>query len=190
MKFDAIENYCNELFDRLAELGVKMLVFGSGKSREVPDGFPMDPAWEQLYEVGHIFATKAKTYGQTIAVEPLAYGEVNIINTVEDGVAYAKTVNQENFKVLVDFYHFDSNGEPFSSLEKNRDWIVHTHFATSKNRTMPKSEEEWAFFTQCLTHLKRMDYTGSLSFEGGAFANDEFNAMIDRMKQIEKSIHA
>lgn len=190
VNFDAVRQYCDELFDRLAALDVKMLVFGSGKSRQVPDGFPIEQAWEQLFEVGHIFATKAKTYGQTIAVEPLAYGKVNIINTVEDGVAYAKTINQDNFKVLVDFYHFDSNGEPFSSLKKNRDWIVHTHFATSKTRTMPKSEEEWAFFTRCLTELYQIGYTGHMSFEGGIFENDEFNAMFDRMKQIEKKFHA
>ena len=190
VSLNAVRNYCDELFERLSALNVKMLVFGSGKSRQVPDGFPVERAWEQLFEVGHIFATKAKSYGQTIAVEPLAYAKCNIINTVEDGVAYAQTINQENFKVLVDFYHFDRNEEPYSSLQKNRDWIAHAHFATAKNRTMPKSEDEWAFFTLCLTHLKQSGYTGHMSFEGGIFENDVFNAMFDRMKQIEKSIHA
>lgn len=184
--FSVIQAYCDRLFDRLAELEIRMLVFGSGKSRQVPDGFSKDVAWEQLFEVGEILARTAAPYGQIIAVEPLAYKKVNILNTVEDGARYARTVNHDNFKVLVDFYHFDDNGEPFSSLETYRDQLVHAHFATSQTRTMPKSEEDWAFFSHCFHQLDRIGYTGALSFEGGIFPTDEFDRMILKMKHLTK----
>lgn len=184
VNFDTVKDYCDILFERLAELGIQMLVFGSGKSRQIPDGFPMEKAWEQLFEVGYILSTKAKPYGQTIAVEPLAYGKVNIINTVADATQYAKTINQDNFKALVDFYHFDSNGEPFDSLRQCRDWLVHTHFATAKTRTMPKSDEDWAFFSECVRQLLQIGYSGRMSFEGGIFEAELFNDMIRKMKRL------
>ncbi len=187
VNFGAIREYCDRLFARLDELGIKMLVFGSGKAKDVPYGFPMEKAWNQLFELGTMMATKAEEHGQIIAVEPLSYKEVNIVNTVEDAVYYAKKVNRENFKVLVDFYHFDANGEDFASLERNRDWLVHAHFASQGTRTPPRSEEDWAFFTKCVQTLKRIGYEGHLSFEGRVAETDDLCAMLTRMKEIEQS---
>lgn len=185
---ERILNYCEETFSRLEELGITMLVFGSGKSRQVPEGFPMETAWEQLFEVGRILADQAKLHNQTVVVEPLAYQKVNIIHTVEDGVRYARAVDRDNFKVLVDFYHFESNGEPYASLQENREMLLHTHFATAKTRVMPRSEEEWDFFSENLSWLRRIGYTGAMSFEGGRFPARELDAMLLRMKEIDSKM--
>ncbi len=186
--FQAIGDYCDRLFDRLDQLGIKMLVFGSGKSKHVPEGFPMEKAWDQLFELGHLLADKAKAHGQTVVVEPLSEQDCNIVNTVDDAAYYAKTVNRDNFKILVDFYHFNMNGEDFSSLAKHRDLLVHAHFASAVTRTPPRSEEDWAFFVRCVTELKKIGYTGNLSFEGRVKEEDDMEAVLKRMKDIEASI--
>ncbi|MBQ9132147.1 MAG: sugar phosphate isomerase/epimerase, partial [Clostridia bacterium] len=129
--FAAIGAYCDRLFERLAALGVTVLVFGSGKAKHVPEGFPREKAWDQLFTVGDLLAQKAKPFGQTVVVEPLSYKEVNIVNTVEEAAYYVKQVNRDNFRVLVDFYHFDSNGEDWESLARHKDVLAHAHFATS-----------------------------------------------------------
>jgi len=183
-----LSNYCDRVFEQLATLGVTVLVLGSGKSRQVPEGFPMERAWKQLMELGSLLARKAKSYGQTVVIEPLAYTKVNILHTVAEGATYAKAIGEENFRVLADFFHFDANGEPYASLTEHRDLLAHTHFATSRTRTMPKTEEDWAFFTQCLRALREADYTAAMSFEGGVFSAAELNAMLDRMKQIEQAL--
>lgn len=188
VNFGAIRDYCDKTFYRLDELGARMLVFGAGKAKHVPEGFPREKAWDQLFELGHIMSAKAKEHGQMIAIEPLSYNEVNIVNTVEDAVCYAKMVNCDNFKVLVDFYHFSNNGEDFASLEKNRDWIVHTHFASAGTRNIPRTEDDWRFFTKCISKLKQIGYTGNMSFEGHSSETDNLNAIFTKMKEIEQSL--
>lgn len=189
VNLNAIQGYCDRLFYRLAELNVGILVFGSGKAKRVPDGFSIEKAWEQLFKIGDILASTAKQFGQAIAVEPLSYKEVNIINTVDEAAYYAKTVNRDNFKILVDFYHFDSNNDDFSSLQRNSALITHAHFAAQKTRTIPNSAEDWRFFEKCLRALWDIGYTGALSYEGKKPYAHELDNMILRMKDIEKGIN-
>lgn len=184
VNFGAVKDYCDSLFEKLAELNIRMLVFGSGQAKHVPDGFPMEKAWDQLYEIGSIFSDYAAQYGQTVAVEPLSYNEVNIVNTVEDAAQYVHTVRRDNFKLLVDFYHFDNNGEDVASIRKHSDLLVHTHFCTAKTRTIPETEEDWAFVKRCIELLKEIGYTGGVSYEGKSHDPAMLNEMLLKIKAL------
>ncbi|MBE6589750.1 MAG: sugar phosphate isomerase/epimerase [Ruminococcaceae bacterium] len=186
--WNAVREYCNKTFYRMAELKVSVLVFGSGKAKHVPDGFPREKAWEQLYELADLMADIAKPLGQTVVVEPLRYEEVNIVNTFSEGAEYCRRVNRDNFKLLVDFYHFDANGEDFSTIVENKDLLYHTHIATPVNRTRPTTAAEWEFFEDCIKKLKSIGYDKALSFEGGAHETEQFNEMLSRMKKIYASL--
>jgi sugar phosphate isomerase/epimerase len=148
----------------------------------------MEEAWEQLFRLGHILADEAEKHGQTVVVEPLSYTEVNIVNTVEDAAYYAETVHRDSFKILVDFYHFSNNGEDLASLKKHAKLLAHAHFASKVTRTPPRSEEDWAFFTECVRALKEIGYTGGLSFEGRVAETDDLAAILLRMREIERSV--
>lgn len=182
--WQVIRNYCDEVFYKLAELKINMLVFGSGQAKNVPDGFDRAKAWDQLYRLGDSMSDLAKQYGQTIVVEPLRYEEVNIVNTVEEGAEYCRKVHRDEFKLLVDFYHFAMNKEPVESLKKHRDLLVHAHIATADDRSRPVTEEQWHFFAECLEQLKAIDYRGGLSFEGGLHSAEDMNEMVVRMRKI------
>ena len=45
------EAYLDKALGRAAQLGVKVIVLGSPKSKNVPEGYPMDKAWSQLVEL-------------------------------------------------------------------------------------------------------------------------------------------
>ena len=180
--FGKIKSYCDSLFLRLAELNVKYLVFGSGKARNIPEGFSHEAAEEQLLELADILADKAAPYGQVIAVEGLSYNECNVLNTLDDCARYVKAVNRDNFKLLVDFFHFDSNGEDFDSIKRNKDILVHAHFCAAKTRTVPASAEDWTFFEKCMQSLIDIGYTGNVSFEGIKPGNPELDLMLAEMK--------
>ena len=181
---NAIREYLDSLLYQLAELGISLLVFGSGKAKRVPDGFPMEAAWEQLYALGDLLADKAATYGQTVVVEPLSYTEVNIVNTLDEGADYCRKIGKKNFKLLVDFFHFDNNKEPWDSIGRNVDLLAHTHFAAPNLRTMPASEEEWDFVRKCLKSLKDCGYDGTISYEGrGTPPASDYSDMILRLKR-------
>lgn len=179
---DKIKSYCDSLFYKLAELKVKYLVFGSGQARNIPDGFSREAAEEQLLNLASLLADKAAPYGHIIAVEPLSYKECNVLNTLDESANYVKAVNRDNFKLLIDFFHFDSNGEDFASIERNKDLLVHAHFCTAKTRTVPTTAEDWAFFEKCVQSLIDIGYAGNLSFEGRKPGNPELDLMLAEMK--------
>lgn len=186
----AIENYCAVTFDRMAQLHIPLLVFGAGRSKSVPEGFSREKAWEQLLEIGTLFARTAKQYGQTIAVEPLSYTETNIINTVQEAADYIRAVNMPNFKFMVDFYHFDNNNDDPAALQKSSADLVHAHFAAPKTREIPQSEADFAFVRQCLGMLKNANYNGALSFEGKHPAPALTNQALHAVKQLWSDINA
>ncbi len=183
VNFDTVKEYAKKAFGRMIELGVTMMVFGSGKAKHVPDGFSFEKAWEQLYEVGAIFSDVAAQNGQMIAIEPLRYEEVNIVNTLEDAANYSRTVNRDNFKILADFYHVNANNEPLSDIQKYAELLVHTHIA-SPDRAM-LTEEHHEFVAERINALKSIGYTGGISFEG---ASPDGFVGVDKMFELMRSI--
>ncbi len=160
-----VREYVDKTFYRLKELGISILVFGSGAAKNVPEGFSMEKAWDQILEFGHFAAECAGKYGQTIAVEPLCYAEANIINTLEDGARYVNAINRDSFKLLADFYHVNQNKEDLSELEKYKDLLVHVHIAGLK-RGIPETEEDKEYVKSCIRKLKEIGYNGNVSYEG------------------------
>lgn len=163
--FDKIRAHAAAVFARLAEIGVKTVVFGSGKAKEVPDGFPMERAWEQLYRVAEIFADEAEKHGQTVVIEGLRKCEVNIVNTIEDVAGYVHHVNRPNVKMLADFFHMAQNGEDFAVIRKYGKDFAHFHIATPDKREMPTAEYA-DFVGKCMNALKEIGYEGTISYEG------------------------
>ena len=160
----AIRAYSRDAFARMAEVGVRIPVFGSAGSKSVPEGFPRERAWEQLYEVANIFADEAEKYGMTVVIEGLRRAVVNIVNTVDEAAAYTRHVGREGIKLLADFYHINENGESLSSLGAHRDILHHVHLC-SPARGMTGAEDA-AFLRERFAALKGAGYTGRISFEG------------------------
>ena len=60
---DAITAYMEKAFSRASRLGGKIAVLGSGKSRNIPEGYPYESAYRQFCEVFDLCATIAGKYG-------------------------------------------------------------------------------------------------------------------------------
>lgn len=163
--YAAIRAYCDECFQRLASLGVQMVVFGSSSAKQVPEGFEMERAMEQLVEVVRIFSDHAERYGQNVCIEPLRRLECNIINTMEDSIALAERVNRHNVGAHVDYFQMMQNGERFSKLTSAAPKIMHTHIASPCARTQP-TFDDGADYLCFLQALRNGGYQKTVSFEG------------------------
>ena len=103
--------FLDKVYPRCQKLGMKTIVFGSGKQRRIPDGMDLKEAHEAHLELCRRIADKAKPYGITIVLEPLNYTETNCFNTVAESYAFMKEVDRDNFKLLSDVYHMYRNEE-------------------------------------------------------------------------------
>ena len=150
---------------RAHAVGMKVIAFGSGGSRKVPEGFPHEEAMAQLE--GHLkrWSVKAQELGLVFAVEPLKSAETNIINRVSEGAELARRVGKRNVGVLADTYHMMCEGEGPDAIVSAGELIVHVHCAEEEGRSAPGTHGE--DFRPFFRALKEIDYQGRISIESG-----------------------
>jgi sugar phosphate isomerase/epimerase len=163
--------YVQKALERAEKLGLKIVVFGSGGSRKVPDGFSKDEAWKQLVEFAKRIAPEAKKHGITLAVEPLRKEETNTINSAAEGMKWVQAVGHPNFQLMVDFYHLASEKEDPAILEKAKKYIKHIHIANPNGRVFPQSSDEYDY-SGFFKYLKKIRYQGGISVEAKTNAFD------------------
>jgi sugar phosphate isomerase/epimerase len=163
-----IEEYLDKALGRAAQLGVKVIVFGSPKSKNVPEGYPMDKAWFQLVELLKAIDPLVRTRGITVVIEPLNKGESNIINTAAEGLQLAKAADRENIKLLIDYYHLAMEKEDPEIILDAGSYIKHIHFANPAGRVYPAEKVDG--YVRFVDLLKRIGYEERISIE--AYSKD------------------
>ncbi|MFQ6829589.1 MAG: sugar phosphate isomerase/epimerase family protein, partial [Acutalibacter sp.] len=155
--FSAVDSYLEENLPKAQALGVKVVVFGSGGARRVPEGFPQEEAFAQLVELcrEHIVPAAA-AHGITCCVEPLNQKETNILTTSGECFRLVEAVNHPNLQLLVDLYHFDLEDESLSALEGYRGRLGHCHIASAQNSRLvpqPWDGQDYLPFFQALAAM-------------------------------------
>jgi D-psicose/D-tagatose/L-ribulose 3-epimerase len=159
--------YVRKAFARLNRLGVKILCFGSGGARRVPDGFPKEEAFQQLVAFGKRIAPEARANGITVVIEPLRRQETNIINTTAEGFELVKAVSDPNFELLIDFYHLASEKEDPAIILQVREHIRHLHMANPQGRVFPLEWDEFDY-APFFANLRKIGYSGRISVEASS----------------------
>lgn len=159
-----IHDYLDRAFERAVRLGAKLVVFGSGKSREVPPGFDFPQAWRQLANFLRIVERHAREHRLIVAVEPLRRAECNIVNFLSEAVALTSLVNMPHVGVLGDTYHMGMGSEPLEALAKAGELLCHIHVANPIGRAFPRygDGEDYAKLFRILSGA---NYPGRISVE-------------------------
>jgi sugar phosphate isomerase/epimerase len=155
--------YAEKAFQRAAGAGIETIVWGSGESRKIPDGFSRAAAEEQFSDVAGKAASLAGRCGVTIVLEPLNSGETNFINNLREGMAVVEAVGHPSFRLLADIYHMLREGEAPDAIETSGKYLRHCHIAEKDQRTPPGTAGD--DFRPFLRALKKIGYTGGISIE-------------------------
>jgi D-psicose/D-tagatose/L-ribulose 3-epimerase len=179
------EAYLDKALGRAVQLGVKVIVLGSPKSKNVPEGYPMDKAWSQLVELLRHIDPLVRTRGITVVIEPLNKGESNIINTAAEGLQLAKAADRENIKLLIDYYHLVMERENPEIILDAGSYIKHIHFANPAGRVYPAEKVDG--YVLFMDLLKRIGYEGRISVE--AYTKDfchDAKRSVEILRQLAK----
>jgi D-psicose/D-tagatose/L-ribulose 3-epimerase len=165
VRIDQIEDYLKRALPRVQKLGGRVIVFGSGGARKIPEGFPAERAMEQIDRFLRMCEEQAGPLGITIVIEPLNKKETNIIHTVAEGYQIADRLGLPHVKVLADCYHMYLEKESYDVFRKAARLLAHVHIADG-DRTYPgHSDKGGVDFGFLLKALKASGYDGLVSTE-------------------------
>jgi sugar phosphate isomerase/epimerase len=159
----ALDAYMSTVCRRAQKVGIRILVFGSGGSRRVPDGFLQAAASEQI--VSHLkrWGPIAARYHVTIVVEPLNKTECNIITSVDEAADLVRRAGHQHVRLLCDTYHMVKDGDSPDAIRRGKGLVAHVHCAEGARR-LPVGlggEDQREYFKA----LKDIGYDGRVSIE-------------------------
>jgi sugar phosphate isomerase/epimerase len=166
-----LRDYVTTIFRRAELVGMKMIVFGSGAARTVPNGFDRERARRQILDFVGIAADLAGRHGVTLVAEPLNRGECNIINSVAEALGYVKELNHPNFQCLVDSYHLWLEDEPLENVRAAMPWVRHVHLADTEAR-VPSGESGKHDYVSFFRVLKQAGYDRMIAVESPGFSTE------------------
>ncbi|MBW7453150.1 sugar phosphate isomerase/epimerase family protein [Paenibacillus sepulcri] len=177
-----IQRYIHKAASAMNRVGAEIAVLGSGRSRNIPDGWERQQAEEQFVQLLEWIAAEFAGTGVTLAIEPLNSKESNIVGSVSEAVMFAKQVNHSSIRVLADFYHMDEENEPLGTLIDNKDWLAHIHLADTGRLSPGTGQYPYAEFA---ASLHAAGYSGMISAECKVNDPDtEFAASLAFMKRV------
>lgn len=182
-----ITDYTQRALTRAAKLGVKIAVLGSGGARTVPDGYPYKTAYNEFLEVLRLCGEIARPLGITVAIEPLRKEEVNLINTVEEGIKLCDAADHPNVKCLADFYHVACNGEGYDAITTAGDKLCHIHIARPSDRKAFRTREDADILNVWLKLLDSVGYDGRISLECSLGKEPDVESALKTVRYIFES---
>ena len=184
---DRLERYAATAFERAAQVGIEVIVFGSGAARILPEGFPVDEGFRQFVEANRRIAPLAERHDVTIVIEPLNQSECNFINSPTDGARVVEVVDHPNIRLLVDFFHMLREGQSPQEITDCGPLIEHAHLAENEVRSAPgvKGDD----FRPFMQALKSTGYDKRISIEcgWGDFAAEQKAAVDEVRRQMAES---
>lgn len=157
-----LRRYLAQSIPRVAEVGGKVIIWGSGSSRSYPENYPSEDAYKQIEEFLHLAADFARECEVSLAIEHMNKGESNTINSLKEALTLADKINLREVRVMVDYYHLMLEKEELGSIAASEGRIIHVHLSDS-DRKCP-GDGDFPFIT-FVESLKRIKYGGRISLE-------------------------
>ena len=161
---DLVLEWSEVAFRRLKQAGGKFIVFGSGGSRKLKDGWPREKADVQFVALLKRMGPLAENHGVTVVVEQLQASECNYINRIGEAAQLIRAAAHPRIRLLADLYHMARMGDTPDDLKAVMDVVVHIEIAEKEERTFPAVKGD--DFKPFLRILRRAGYDGAVSIEG------------------------
>lgn len=124
----ATADYLGDLARFCAEIGGKLMVFGSPKQRNLLPGVTRTDAMKYAAETLRLALPALETAGVTMALEPLSPRTTTFMTTAAEGVELARLVDSPRCRLHLDCLAMSTEPTPIPELiRKHRAWLAHFH---------------------------------------------------------------
>jgi len=177
--------YTKWLIETASNLGGKHLVWGSGRSRNIPRDVSHRKGFQSLIHLLKESAALADERGIKIAIEPQNRFESTIIHNVSEALSLAQLVNHKSVGVVYDTFHTSLEESSFTRpilLAGKRLAAVHV---SDCNRKIPGKGH--IQFAPIFASLKRVHYDGYVSLEA-ILERDPRRDLLSARRYLERMI--
>jgi sugar phosphate isomerase/epimerase len=155
--------YLGDLAEFCAELGGNLLVFGSPKQRNLLPGVDRARAMRLAAEVIQNALPTLEASDVVLAMEPLAPGATDFLNTAADAIELVRRVDSPRCRMILDCNAMSTESKPMPELiRRSRAHLAHFH-ANDPNKQGPGFGE--LDFLPIFKALQAIDYRGWVSVE-------------------------
>ena len=178
-------DYLDSLIRFCADVGGRVLVFGSPKQRNVYEGLTYEEAWEYARDIFAHCADTAEDAGVYLCIEALSSRETDFINTITDALRMVRDVGKPNFRTMLDVKAMSSEGRPIPEIiEEAGDAAVHVHANDASGRGPGMGDTD---FREIAAALRKVGYDGYVSVEVFDFKPDPITvarASLAHLKEV------
>lgn len=185
---DELRDYTHRVLERAARLGGQIVVYGSSKARNIPEGFSRERAYEQFCHFARLSGEIAQQYGIVVVLEPLNKLETNFFLTEEEALQIMHDVDHPNVRVLADMYHICKEKEDFAHVIQAGSDLRHVHIATPEVRTLPSFEDSFDYSTFAAA-LQQAGYHARMSLEGHLKGEDMRAEWTEALAVLKKNFN-
>ncbi len=156
-------DYLAELCRFCADLGGRLMVFGSPKQRDLAEGVSLPQAMDYAVEVFERILPVLEEHQVILAVEPLAPSETNFLCTAAEAVALIQRIGSPQVRLHLDCKAMSSENVPIPDLIRQyHPMLAHFH-ANDPNRQGPGFGQ--LDFVPIFEALGQVGYQGWVSVE-------------------------
>ena len=162
--------YLKELARCCADLGGRIMVFGSPKQRSVLPGLNYQDAWDLAKEaLGQALPTFADA-GITLCIEPLGPQETDFINTAAEAMKLVDEIAHPNLKIMLDVKAMSTEPRPIPEIiQSAAGYFKHFHANDANLRGPGFGDTD---FRPIEAALRKVGYDGYVSVEVFDFSPD------------------
>ena len=186
---EKVHDYIKLSVERAKYMGAKILVFGSGSSRAVPEGYSVEAAYQQIEETMCMINEYTAPEVIELVIEPLNSNETNVINKVNEAYELCKKMNLPSIHILGDLFHMGKEGDLSIAIDSFRDCadeLRHVHISNPINRTIPYIGDG-ADYTQFFSLLKEIGYDNRITIE--AICSPRYSELPDALREFFKVVN-
>ncbi|HEY0968349.1 MAG TPA: sugar phosphate isomerase/epimerase family protein [Opitutaceae bacterium] len=146
-----------------------------GKRRYLPDA-QRRAEWSLAVEGVHAACVAAAKRGKRIAIEPINRFETDLVNSVADGVRFARNVAHPAAGVMIDSFHMTLEEDNLeAAIRSAGDLLVHVQVSENQRSVPGTGLTDWAAFARGLAAVK---YQGMVVIESFTPENRDLAAAV------------
>lgn len=160
------QQYFIDLIHLCADLGGRVMVFGSPKQRSVAAGQTFDEVWEFAVRFFSNCMKTAEERDVNICYEPLSPKETNFINTAASGIKLIQAVDHPNFKLHLDVKAMSYETKPIPEIiEASQKYLGHFHVNDKEGHEPGYGKLDFKPIIEKLREIEYHDYVSVEAFD-------------------------